>query len=94
MNDDFFLQEFRDANEVVVTPHALERGYDEDDVKDRVSNITGVLYMDTKERTYHLVDEELVILINVRNGKRIVVTAYPHDDPGRYHSIRYRLLRG
>lgn len=94
MNDDFFLDQLRDADRVVVTPHALERGYDEDDIRERVQRLEGVIYWDTQENAYHLVADDLVIVLNVRNGKRIVVTAYPNSDPARYQTKEYRILRG
>ncbi len=94
MNDDFFLEQLQDAKQVVVTPHALERGYDEEDIRDRVRHLTGVVYWDTQENAYHLVSDDLVIVLNVRNGKRIVITAYPNSDPSRYQTMEYRILRG
>lgn len=94
MNDDFFLDQLLDAKQIVVTPHALERGYDEDNIRDRVRELAGVVYWDTQENAYHLVSDDLVIVCNVRNGKRIVVTAYPNSDPSRYQTTEYRILRG
>lgn len=94
MNDEFYLQQLQDADEVVVTPHALERGYDESEIRDLVRHLQGTVYLDTDEQAYHIVTADTVVLVKVRNGKRIVVTAYPNDEPSRYHSIQYRLLRG
>jgi hypothetical protein len=94
MNDELFLNQLQDADQVVVTPHALERGYDEEDIRERVTTLAGVIYWDTQEKAYHLVSDDLVIVCNVRNGKRIVVTAYPNSDPSRYQTKEYRILRG
>lgn len=94
MNNKFFLDQIRDAKKVIVTPHALERGFDEQELESLATDLFGTLYIDTEEQTYHLLADDIVLVITVRNGKRIVLTAYPNDEPSRYHSIRFRRLRG
>lgn len=94
MNDDYFLDQLLDAQQVVVTPHALRRGFDETEIGELARQLAGVVYFDTQEQTYHLVSDDIVLIMNVRDGKRIVITAYTLDEPSRYQSIRYRILRG
>lgn len=95
MNDDLFLQQLKDAEQVVVTPHALERGFDKIELEQAARQLDGVLYIVTDEKTYHLVTEDIILVLCVRDGMRVVLTAYPKDDLQRYHdSDRFRLLRG
>lgn len=83
-----------DADEVVVTPHAQERGYSEDDLTELAERLEGSIYLDTENGTYHLVGEDTVLVLDVREETRVVVTAYPKGEHPRYHLDRFELVRG
>lgn len=83
-----------EANRVVITPHALERGYTEDELRELAAELAGSIYLDTDKGTYHVVGEDTVLVLDVRDGTRIVVTAYPRDESPRYQLDRFLLIRG
>lgn len=83
-----------EARDVVVTPHALERGYTEDELRAQAEELAGSIYLDTDRGTYHLVGEDTVLVLDVREGTRIVVTAYPRGESPRYQLDRFILIRG
>lgn len=94
VNNEFRLKQLKNAKRVVVTPHALERGYDEETIKEDVTDLAGAVYYDSDESVYHLVAEDRIYIIRVDGSKRLVITAYPNDEAPRYHDPQYHLLRG
>lgn len=94
MNDELYLDALKEADAVVVTPHALRRGYDEAELEAIARELPGSIYLDTDEGTYHLVTADTVLVMDVRDGTRVVITAYPHGESPRYQLDQYRLLRG
>ncbi len=83
------------ADEVVVTDHAIEKGYTKAEIRDAVQALAGSLYLDREQGTYHLVTPDDVYVIRLDGGRRIVITAFPHDsDAPRYQLDRFTLLQG
>lgn len=94
MADAALLDRIKDTDKTVVTNHALERGYEEQELFETADSLDGVIYWDEDDDCYHIVTEKYVLLIRVQLGTRIVITAYPLDDTTRYHDPRFTLLRG
>lgn len=94
MNRDMHRSALENADKIVVTAHAQERGYTADDLRERAAELAGSIYLDTDQGTYHVVGEDTVLVLDVRNGRRVVVTAYPRGKGPRYHLDRFRLVRG
>lgn len=94
VNDEAFLAELRAAEDVVITDHALERGYDPTAVRDVVEQLAGRIYLDRQTGAYHLVTDRFITVIRVRDGRRVVVTVYPGEEMPKYQTERFILLRG
>lgn len=94
MNDELYMDALKAADDVVVTPHALKRGYDEAELAEIARSLPGSVYLDTDEGTYHLVTADTVLVMDVRDETRVVITAYPRGESPRYQLNQYRLLRG
>lgn len=88
------LAALKDAADVVITDHALEKGVDPDTVRETVAALDVPIYLDTENGRFHLVGPEHIIVVTVRHGQRVVVTVFPNDETPRYQQDRFELLRG